>query len=554
MVDVKKPKIAYFSMEVGLENSIKTYAGGLGILAGDILKSFADREVPVVGVSLIHNQGYFEQEITNGRQDEFYSFWNPRDKMIEVPERISVNIQGRNVNVRTWLYELKGRTGFSVPIYFLDTWGINFGRYWDEDITSRLYGGDHAYHRITQEAILGMGGKRMLDKLGFEIETYHINEGHPALLLLELLKEFNSADKVKEKCVFTTHTPLMAGHDSFSYHDITDVLKNELPLGIQEYAGYNRFNMTELAMKLSRYVNAVSKKHGKVMGFMFPGVNIDYITNGVHSYTWTSEEMKKVYDEIVPEWRLDPVNLNQLKHIKCTDEIFNAHQVSKNKLFEFIKENYGVNLDPSILTICFARRAATYKRADLIFHNINELKRIGKNKIQLIFAGKAHPQDNTGKDLIARLLNNINDLNNDIKAVYLENYNIDQAKLLTSGADLWLNTPLRPREASGTSGMKAAHNGVPSFSVLDGWWIEGHKEGITGWSIGPEPFENRIVETSNSEDADDMYRKLKDIIIPTFYDNQKLWKEIMLNSIAENASYFNTERVVKEYCTKAYNL
>lgn len=554
MVDVKKPKIAYFSMEIGLENSIKTYAGGLGILAGDILKSCADLEVPIIGVSLIHNQGYFEQEINNGRQNEFYSFWNPRDKMTEVPERVSVNIQGRNVNVRTWLYELKGRTGFSVPIYFLDTWEINFGRPWDEDITSRLYGGDHAYHRITQEAILGLGGKRILDKLGFEIETYHMNEGHPALLLLDLLKEFKSADKVREKCVFTTHTPLMAGHDSFSYHDITDVLRNELPLGIEEYAGYNRFNMTELAMKLSRYVNAVSKKHSEVMKFMFPGINIDYITNGVHSYTWTSDEMKAAYDKLIPEWRLDSSNLNNLRNINGIEDIYDAHKAAKNKLFDFVGENYNITLDPSILTIGFARRAATYKRADLIFHNIEELKRIGKNKIQLIFSGKAHPQDNTGKDLIARLSYNIKNLSNDIKAVYLKNYDIDQAKLLTSGVDLWLNTPLRPREASGTSGMKAAHNGVPGFSILDGWWIEGHKEGVTGWSIGPEPYENRIVEMNNNEDADDLYKKLKNIIVPAFYNDQRLWKEIMLNSIAENASYFNTERAVKEYCTKAYNL
>ncbi len=554
MINAKKVKVAYFGMEIALEDSMKTFGGGLGVLAGDILKSCADLEVPVVGVSLVHNQGYFKQLIDkNGRQIEHYPYWNPSEKLTAISEKVGVSIQGRKVNVRPWLYELKGKTGFIVPIYFLDTKDINQGRPWDEDITSRLYGGNHAYNRITQEVVLGIGGKRMLDQLGFEIDTYHMNEGHSALLLLELLKELKDPEKVKEKCVFTTHTPVAVGHDSFSYSDIIDVLRDELPADIGEYAGNNRFSMTELAMNLSRYVNAVSKKHSEISRFMFPGRNIDYITNGVHSYTWTSEEMQRVYDKIVPEWRKDPSNLNKIKNMQETSEIFNAHQSAKNRLFSYIKENYNVILDPSVLTIGFARRAAIYKRADLIFHDLERLKRIGKNKLQLIFAGKAHPSDDGGKDLIARVIGSICAISNDIKAIYLEDYDMYQGLLMTSGVDLWLNTPLRPREASGTSGMKASHNAVPSLSVLDGWWIEGCKEGITGWSIGPEPFENRIVEVDNSEDADDLYKKLEHIIIPTFYYNKNLWKEIMINSIAENASYFNTERVVKEYCKKAYN-
>jgi glycogen phosphorylase len=550
--------VAYFSMEVGLSENIPTYSGGLGVLAGDFLKAASDLELPLVGVTLLYNRGYCEQKIENGEQLESYCHFEPSNVMKELPERVSVKIEDREVKVKAWLYELEGRTGYKLPIYFLDTNGVNKNRPWDEDITSKLYGGNHPYHRLTQEVVLGIGGVKFLQELGHDISTYHMNEGHSSFLTLELLRQLEDINEVKEKSVFTTHTPVKAGHDCFDYNLVNQVMGEyirNLPKNadVKSLAGEDCLNMTMLAMNSSRHVNAVSKKHAEVTKNMFPGHELDHITNGVHSYTWTSKEFQDLFDKYIPEWRESSANLKKADIIP-NEELWNAHSNSKEKLIDYVNSNYGLNLDKDKLTICFARRAAEYKRPDLIFSDLEKLVEIGEDKIQLIFAGKAHPKDDLGKGAIYRINQYADKLKGKIDVVYLENYNMGLGKLLTSGADVWLNNPRRPREACGTSGMKAAHNGVINFSVLDGWFIEAHKEDITGWAIGPEPNENMLCEVDDMEDAKDLYNKLENKIIPLYYNNKNGWTNIMKNSISKIASNFNAERMVNEYFDKLYGV
>jgi len=561
----KGQKIAYFSMEIGLKSEIPTYSGGLGVLAGDTIMSAADLELPMVAVTLISKKGYFRQFIDDkGRQTEEAEEWEPSRFMELLSERVTVEIEGRDVYVQAWLYEVRSLTGGVVPVLFLDT-DVADNRPDDREITSCLYGGDRAY-RLKQEIVLGIGGVRMLRRLGFEIKKYHMNEGHASLLALELLKEYKrdieevwderlvwDVERVKDLCVFTTHTPVEAGHDKFPYDLVSRILGEPIPHYIlKELGGRDHLNMTLLALNLSNYVNGVAKRHGEVSKNMFPGYAIHAITNGVHSYRWTCESFKRLFDRYLPGWANEPELFVRVGRIP-DDEIWAAHMDAKKGLIDFVKSETGVSLDPEVLTIGFARRMTAYKRADLLFNDIERLERIGRGKIQIIYAGKAHPRDDSGKWLIEKIFVIKERLKQSIRMVYLPNYNIDMALRLVSGVDLWLNTPLRPLEASGTSGMKAAHNGVPNFSVLDGWWIEGHIEGFTGWAIGPYPSENTISESCmDSRDAEDLYNKLENIIIPTFYNDRHTWIRIMQNAIGKNAYYFNSHRMMRRYVTEAY--
>ncbi len=544
---------AYFSMEIALKPEIPTYSGGLGVLAGDILKSGADLGVPMVGITLLYKKGYFAQKIDkNGRQTEYPVDWNPRDFMTQLPNRVTVTMNKRPVTIGVWTYTLVGQSGHKLPILFLDT-DLPENTPDDRLFTAELYGGDNRY-RLCQELILGIGGLRILRDLGFRnIRTFHLNEGHAGFLTLELLREqgYGDIEKVKKQVIFTTHTPVAAGHDFFSYDLINDVLDGNFGHILRQQIGGSGLSMTDLALKLSRYVNGVSRKHAMVSREMFGDQSIDWITNGVHTTTWTSPSFARVYDRHIPGWSNDPSRLMQALHIP-DDEIWNAHQSAKMKLLAFVLEETGIELDPDVLTIGFARRAATYKRADLVFTDIKRLVEIGGGKIQFIFSGKAHPHDEPGKDMLQHIYRVSRELGTKLPVVFIENYNMGPAKLITSGVDLWLNTPVRPREASGTSGMKCVHNGVMNFSVLDGWWIEGCIEGVTGWAIGPEPTENELVEYDEAKDATDLYEKLENKIIPTYYDRREEWIKMMKLAIAVNASYFNTHRVVHEYCEKAY--
>lgn len=544
---------AYFSMEIALMPEIPTYSGGLGVLAGDILKSSADLGVPMVAMTLLYKKGYFAQKINKeGRQTEYPVDWNPRDFMTQLPNRVTITMNGHPVTIGAWCYMLVGQTEHPLPIYFIDT-DLPENSPEDRQLTAELYGGDNKY-RLCQELILGIGGLRLLRDMGYcNISTFHLNEGHAGFLTLELLREqgYGDIEKVKNQVIFTTHTPVAAGHDFFSYDLIDEVMDGDVAQILRQHVGDNGLSMTDLALKLSRYINGVSHKHALVSRAMFGDESIDWITNGVHSTTWTSPSLTKLYDTYIPGWRNDPSRLMQALHIP-DEELWNAHQAAKMKLLDFVLEETGQQLEPDVLTIGFARRAATYKRADLVFSDIRRLVEIGKGKVQFIFSGKAHPHDEPGKDILQKINNIARELGTELLVVFIENYNMGPAKFITSGVDVWLNTPIRPHEASGTSGMKCVHNGIMNFSVLDGWWIEGCIEGKTGWAIGPEPTENGMVEYNEAEDAVDLYNKLEEKIIPTYYTDRKRWISMMKIAIAVNASYFNTHRVVHEYCEKAY--
>lgn len=554
----RKRRIAYFSMEIGIDSSIPTYSGGLGVLAADTIKSCADLKVPMVAVSLLYEKGYFLQKLdSQGNQTELPVQWDPQNFLRLLPNKISVQIENRTVFIRAWQFDMVGISGYIIPIIFLDT-DLEENIQSDRDLNNYLYGGDERY-RLAQEIILGIGGVRMLNSLGHtEIKKYHLNEGHASLLTLELLNELRKNDPsnwdfdaVKELCVFTTHTPVPAGFDKFSYDLVRSVLGEFVPFDILKMlAGKDRLNMTLLALNLSRYINGVAKRHSEVSQQMFPGYSIESITNGVHSYSWTCDFFKKLYDKYIPGWANDAFSLRYALSIP-KKEIWQAHLEAKKRLIDYILKETKVTLDNETLTIGFARRATLYKRMDLVFTDIDRLTRISDNvgKIQFVFAGKAHPRDGSGKDQIRKVFDHINRLKDKIKIVYLENYDINLAKLLTSGVDLWLNTPQRPNEASGTSGMKAVHNGVPNFSVLDGWWIEGHIEGVTGWSIGPKTTGDGDLDR---DDVEDLYTKLEKIIVPMFYQERDKWIEIMRHSVAINASFFNTHRMIQQYVLNTY--
>ncbi len=559
-----EPKIAYFSMEIGLSNEIPTYSGGLGILAGDTIKSAADLKLPMVAVTLASRKGYFRQRISrDGWQQENPIEWHPEQRMELLPSKALVTIEDRDVKVQAWLFRVKSPTGGEVPVLFLDT-DIPGNVEQDRHITDSLYGGDQAY-RLKQEIVLGIGGARILDNLGFIIKKYHMNEGHSSLLTLELLNRSRrpveetwderaswDTTRVMEQCVFTTHTPVEAGHDRFSYEQVGRILGEPVPLYLlKELAGKDQLNTTLLALNLSRYVNGVAKKHGQISQALFPGFEIHAITNGIHPFTWASPYFVNLFNKYLPSWANEPELLVRVDNIP-DEEIWDAHCGAKAYLFQYIEEVSGEKMDLDTLTLGFARRSATYKRGDLIFRNLDRLIEIAGGKLQLVFGGKAHPKDDPGKKLIQRIIQNSCNLKGKIKIVYLENYNMDVAYRMIPGVDVWLNNPMRPLEASGTSGMKAALNGVPNFSVLDGWWIEGHIEGVTGWSIGPPPTETSVEPNNAEEDVLDLYHKLEKIIIPLYYENRPAWIKIMKNAIGKNAYYFNTHVMMRRYVTEAY--
>lgn len=557
--------IAYFSMEVAVDAQIPTYSGGLGILAGDTLRSAADLEVPMVGITLLAREGYFHQQLDeNGVQRESVVEWSIPDKLVEHGHRVTVSIEGRSVHLRAWEYQVRGQTGHVIPVYLLDT---DLPENADDDrrLTDRLYGGDDRY-RLSQEIVLGIGGVRMLQALGHQIDKYHLNEGHSALLTLELLREqdchkapeadvFNlkslSVDRiesVRKQCVFTTHTPVPAGHDRFSIDLVDAVLGHRRVCDIaRQVCLEGQLNMTYLALSLCGYVNGVAKRHGEISQQMFAEYNIDAITNGVHAATWVCESFAKLFDQYVAGWRNDNFSLRYASLIP-DEEIWQAHQRAKQRLIQHINSAVEINFDPEILTLGFARRSTAYKRGELLVSDIDRLRNVSRHQgpLQIVFAGKAHPKDEEGKQIIKRIFQKARSLQDDIKIVYLPNYDMSLAKILIPGVDVWVNTPEPPLEASGTSGMKAAMNGVPSLSVLDGWWIEGCLPGITGWAIGSR---NHEVHDANAES---LYSQLENEVLPCYYQQHENFVEIMKHAISLNGSFFNTHRMVHEYINKAY--
>ena len=550
---VEGAKIAYFSMEIGINTDMHTYSGGLGVLAGDVIRSSADLKIPLVALTLFSKKGFLKQKLTpDGWQMEFPDEWDPSKFMKLSPETVIVKIEGRDVRIGVWAYEQESLTGGTIPVLFLTT-DIEGNIQEDREITDSLYGGDEKY-RLKQEIVLGIGGLRILDALKINVKKYHMNEGHSSLLTLELLKNNNlNADKVKNQCVFTTHTPVAAAFDKFSYDLVSEVLESEVPEEIlKEYGGSDRLNMTLLALNLSKYTNGVTEAHMEYSRKLFPGYHIQEIINGVHSYTWTCLHFRKLFDKYIPRWANEPELLVRVDPVP-DEELWETHVKAKQDLLDFVHNSSGLQMDIDALTIGFARRATEYKRATMIFSDLEKLKEVkGQGKIQLIFAGKAHPKDELGKNLIKEIYAFKDKLKGEIEIVYLENYNMEMAGKLTSGVDVWLNTPMPPYEASGTSGMKAAHNGVINFSVLDGWWIEGCVEGLTGWAIGPFPDQVSDEQERRKREISDLYNKLEYLIIPKFYQQRDDWIDLMKNSIGKVAYYFNTHRMMQRYATDAY--
>ncbi|RXH54261.1 alpha-glucan family phosphorylase [Granulicella sibirica] len=555
--DLTTRTIAYYSMEIALSPALPTYSGGLGMLAGDTLRSAADTAAPMVAVSLVHRKGYFRQMLdASGQQTETDVAWTPETTLPSAAKTVTVTIQNRPIKVTAWRFDVVGAVGHVIPVFLLDT-DVEGNDLWDRRLTDHLYGGD-TYYRLCQEAVLGLAGTALLHDLGCKPMVYHMNEGHAAFLTLALLQEQigekslseatdADADVVRQQCVFTTHTPVPAGHDQFGMDQAKTVLGLERSATIERFGCLHNglLNMTYLALKFSRFVNGVAMQHGKVSQEMFPDYTIHSITNGVHAATWTSQALQDLLDKEIPAWRHDNQYFRSVYGIEPA-RISNCHHLGKQRLFKLVAERTGQQFDPKVLTLGFARRVATYKRASLLLQDPKRLLKIARKigGLQILYAGKAHPADTAGKGLIKDVFETAQKLNSSaLRIIYLENYDWELGAQLTQGVDVWVNTPRRPYEASGTSGMKAALNGVPSLSILDGWWIEGCAEDVTGWAIDDGDTE--------AAEAQSLYDKLENSIAP-LYQRPMAWARMQQSCIAMNGTFFNTHRMLGQYFMNAY--
>ncbi|MFN0134464.1 MAG: alpha-glucan family phosphorylase [Phycisphaerales bacterium] len=561
------PEIAYFTMEAALDQAMPTYSGGLGVLAGDTLQSAADLDVPLVAVTLVHRRGYFTQHLDSlGTQTEEPTEWRPSSLLEEVHETAELTLHGRRVVVGAWRHVIHGAADHAVNVLLLDTDRAENDPE-DRRITDSLYGGDER-DRLRQEAVLGIGGVRLLRAMGLRsIRCFHMNEGHAAFLTLEVVREAASRRglpptdlrvlrEARSMCVFTTHTPVPAGHDRFEIERVRDALEPGLIEPFDRFPRASavlqqgRLNMTLLALNLSRYVNGVAKRHGEVSRAMFAPAKIDSITNGVHPARWTSPAIARVFDRHIPDWRQEPHSLRHALAIPGS-EFWEAHQAAKRRLIDAVAQLAGFLFDPDVLTLGFARRATAYKRHHLLLSDPARLTAIHSNigRIQIVYAGKAHPRDGAGKDMIRSVIASAESMRDTVRIAYLPNYDLALGAVLTAGSDIWVNTPQPPMEASGTSGMKAALNGVPSLSSLDGWWLEGCVEGVTGWAVGQDRPSG---PEHDARDAASLYDTLERDVVPTYYSNRDRFIDIMKHAVALNGSYFNTHRMVRDYMAKAY--
>ncbi|MBL6748884.1 MAG: alpha-glucan family phosphorylase [Nevskia sp.] len=555
-----RSRIAYFTMEAAVHPQIPTSSGGLGILAGDALRTAADLDLPMVGVTLVSRAGYFRQHLSpEGRQSESAEDWEPGRWCRRAGAKTVVPIEGREVWVGAWLHVLEGNRGGREPVLFLDT-DLPENDPADRTITAQLYGGDSTY-RLKQEIVLGIGGVRLLRGLGFRIHKYHLNEGHAALLALELLRatvppsaELRAGEpqynvlQVRHRCSFTTHTPVGAGHDEFAYDLVARVLGPFVEDGVlRRLAGEAALDMTHLALNLSGYVNGVAKLHAETSRRMYPGYAVRAVTNGVHAHTWTAPSFAALYDHHLPGWCHEPEVLVRVRCCLSDEETWQAHAAAKRRMLEHLHNAFGVALAPELPTIGFARRMTSYKRPELLFSDLERLRAIAQRwPFQIVWGGKAHPRDEDGKRRIEQVHAALRSLAPQVRGFYVPNYDMSMAQILIPGVDLWLNTPQRPLEASGTSGMKAALNGVPSLSVLDGWWVEGCVEGMTGWAIGDAG------DSPAESEAEALYRKLEQRVLPLFHQDRAGWIAVMKGAITLNGSLFNSHRMMRRYAAEAY--
>ena len=564
-------------MEVALEDGVPTFSGGLGVLAGDHLRAAADRGLPLAAVTLLYNKGFFRQTVADGAQREDPVEWDPSAHLEELPVRVSVAIAGRRVSVRAWRKTLVGVDGHRVGVHFLDT-NLEANAPEDRVITDRLYTSD-PYERLRQEAVLGLAGPTVLDALGHRsIRTHHLNEGHGALVPVGLLARRLAAgdpsgvlagdlagageedlDAIRRSCVFTTHTPVPAGHDRFSADVARVVLGGPLvdalgALGCLEADG--TLNMTVLGLRFAGFVNGVSRKHAEVTRRMFPGQAVESITNGVHAATWVSPAMAAVFDRHLPGWRADSQLLRYAGDIPL-DELRTAHGAGKRALCDAVRRRTGTVLRPDALTVGIARRFAQYKRNDLILSDMERLAAIADiGPVQIVFAGKAHPGDHGAKAMLGHVAEVMAATRpGALTLAFVPDYGMELGRLLCAGSDVWLNTPAPPNEASGTSGMKAAVNGVPSLSTLDGWWIEGWIEGVTGWAIGPQGGAGaRAEEADPAHDGERLYTALEEVVVPAYYKDRDSLVAVGRQAVALNGSFFSAHRMVDEYARRAYRV
>ncbi|WP_291635380.1 alpha-glucan family phosphorylase [Clostridium sp.] len=531
------PRVAYFCMEYGLQSDFKAYAGGLGILAGDHLKGAKDLNLPLVGIGLKWKQGYTEQFIDkNGKVYDTYHNYK-YDFLQDTGIKVTVKIRNLDVVCKVWKLEEFGNN----PLYLLDTDIPENGDTW---ITGQLYGW-FGEERIAQEIVLGIGGVKALRALDIPIDVYHFNEGHAALAATELIKEKmqsgfsfeQSWNKTREEVVFTTHTPIVEGNEA---HDISKLeymgAFNGLTKEQMIRFGGEPFNMTVAGLRLSRKANAVAHLHMETANKMWKTVagrsEIIGITNGIHKPSWVDARITNAYEN--------------------NGDLWATHMTVKKELIEFINERTGAKLAADKLLIGFSRRAAPYKRSDLIFTNEEIISPLLKSgKVQIVFSGKAHPLDDTGKEIVAKLVRMMKKYPNSV--VFLENYDMNIGKMLTRGSDIWLNNPRRPLEASGTSGMKAAMNGVLNCSILDGWWPEACVDGENGWQFGDGVGLNDLsVVELDKHDTQALYDTLINRVMTTYYENREKWVEMMKESIKTTSYEFSVERMLDEYYNKLY--
>ena len=542
--------VAYFSMEFAFHDELLNYAGGLGVLAADTIYSLADLGIQAAGVTMAYHQ-----------DDNKEKAFIPEQFMKKRDETVEIIIEGRKVKIIIWQMDITGKDGHVVPVFFLSSYTPENTR-WDRDLTKHLYASDR-YTRLGQEAILGIGGYKALKKMGYStIKHYHMNEGHTALLCLERLRaNGNVEDVVRSKSTFTTHTPVPAGHDYFDYPLVYETLGNIIPQNIQNLATKDKLGMTQLAMNLSCKTNSVSKRHNEVCKEMFPGYEIENVTNGIYCPRWIGDAMRELFDTHLPDWEHDPTVFGKATEMIPTKALTDIRRSEKKAFVEWINqtpENFVIEnilqedlFSEDILTIGFARRFVPYKRPGLIFHDMDKLRKIGYKKLQLVFAGRCHPDDMFCNKLRDTIIHNGRELRGQIKVVVIPDYNLDVAKHLVTGVDVWLNNPIPPREASGTSGMKAALNGILNLSILDGWWIEGiERAPLAGWGFGGDSHEKDFANRDKC-DTDELLNSLKDVI-DCYYERKDEWNKRMKHAISL-LSYFNTNRLIREYNEKIWN-
>lgn len=536
--------IAYFSAEIGFSQDVPTYAGSLGVVAGDHLKAAADAGLPLVGVTLLYRQGYVRQHIgPDGWQTESYPTFTPEPLLVRLPYFSSLTLQGRRVQVAVWRASVKGYTGQVVPILFLDT-DVADNADDDRTITHRLYGGSHEL-RLLQEAVLGFAGLQAVQALYPQVERYHLNEVHGALAPLALLQQKKNVDAVKRVCHFTTHTAAPAAYDIYPYALAQEALGPLLPDNIRALAGGAQLSMGELALNLCGSVNGVSALHAKTLRQALPGRTIGHITHGVHHLSWASTPMAALFDRDLPGWRSDPQALARADTLAPAG-LVDAHAQNKAQLLRFINADSAQGFGEDVLTVGWAGHVNAFKRPALLFRDLDRLKKLAAGKVQFVFAGKTHARDEAGHRIIQTIHEAAQALSDKIRVVYVANHSLWTSTRMTAGVDVWLNTSVRPHEACGLSGMKAALNGVPPVATNDGWWHEGARDGDNGWIIGS------LASCDDDSDAAALYQTLEERIIPTYYDDKRRWAQMMQQAVV-TAADFTAARMVQEYHGRYYN-